>query len=416
MKLAVLYNRISIIIAITILAMASVIYYITISYFAAKLLDRNLTEEAGEVALYVYNNQRLPKPHDFDEDHASFVPIGAQYVATYFTDTPFYNRESKTVEEGRAIVTTITLNKQNYKLTIVESQEETEDMVEVVGLTTAALCVLLIAALFFANRYIFNRIWQPFYALLGRLRAFSVADEKKLDAQTSKIDEFKELQAAFDTMQLTVKKDYEILKTFTENASHEMMTPIAVITSKLDTLIQDDSLTADQFELLHQLYTATGKMAKLNQALLLLVKIDNQLITDTGVINLQQILLNKFAQFNDIFNTKKITVKHNLTARSITANTYLVDILLNNLLNNAIRHNISNGQINVTLNETMLVFENTGQPGALEDDKIFERFAKGKSSEGTGLGLTIARNICSNYGFKLKYDFERSMHRFTVLF
>jgi len=416
MKLAALYNRTSIIIAITLLVVASVSYYLTISYFAAKILERSLTEEAGEVVMYVHNNQKLPTPFNFDEDHVSFIPIGDQYIQTYFTDTPYYNRESETVEGGRAIVTIISLNKRNYKVTIIESQEETEDMVTVVGLTTAALCLLLIAALFFANRYILNRLWQPFYALLARLKTFSVADEQKIGIQTSKIDEFNELQDAFDTMQQSVKKDYQILKTFTENASHEMMTPIAVITSKLDTLIQDDSLTADQFELLHQLYTATGKMAKLNQALLLLVKIDNQLITDTVVLDLQQILIAKFAQFHDIIKAKQITLRHNLTAKSITANAYLVDILLNNLLNNAIRHNVANGQIKVTLTEVSLVFENTGKPEALDAEKIFERFAKGKLSEGTGLGLTIARNICINYGFKMQYSFADGMHRFTVVF
>ena len=75
-----------------------------------------------------------------------------------------------------------------------------------------------------------------------------------------------------------VKKDYTELKSFTDNASHEMMTPLAVINSKLDTLIQTEILSDQQGELIADVYLAVSRLSRLNQSLLLMTKIENNLI------------------------------------------------------------------------------------------------------------------------------------------
>ena len=74
------------------------------------------------------------------------------------------------------------------------------------------------------------------------------------------------------------------------------------------------------------------------------------------------------------------------------------------------------GRINIRLDAAQLVIENTSPQSSLDETKIFERFEKGKTSEGMGLGLTIARNICNNYAFDLSYSFAEPFHSFTVRF
>ncbi|MGZ3752919.1 MAG: sensor histidine kinase, partial [Mucilaginibacter sp.] len=73
-------------------------------------------------------------------------------------------------------------------------------------------------------------------------------------------------------------------------------------------------------------------------------------------------------------------------------------------------------QINIKLINEFLVIQNTGDVDALQNDQIFTRFHKSSGSEGSGLGLTISRQICENLKFTLNYRFEAPYHTFIVTF
>jgi len=416
MKLAAKYNRANMIITICVLILAGFIYYFAISYISNNQLDSDLTEELGEVVTYVNTRHQLPKPVEFDEDQASFVSIGQHIVPTKFVDTPFFEPESKKTERGRAVVSTIKLNGINYKVTIAESKKSTEYLVQIIGIITAVLTIMLLAGLFITNRFVLSGLWKPFYQLLHQLQTFTVINQDPQEVKSLDIDEFKELHGAIDAMSQRARNDYQSLRAFTENASHEMMTPIAVITSKLDNLIQDESLKADQYEQLQDIYNASNKLSRLNQSLLLLVKIDNNLIKDTTTINIKDVVEEKLKQFQEIIKNKGLEAEYSLSDKIIEANPYLIDILLNNLISNAIRHNTNHGRLQIQLNSTRLTIVNTGISEQLDGERIFERFQKGSQSEGLGLGLTIARNICEKFHFHLNYRFENPFHQFIVDF
>ncbi len=416
MKLAARYNKASMIISICILLLGGVIYFVAISYFSDNQIDRDLKEEIDEVVVYVGTHQHLPKPYEFDENQAYFTPIGHQTQALRFTDTPFYESQSKKMRPGRAAIGMAQLSGLNYRVMIIESKESTQYLIQVIGLITAILTILLLTALFFTNRFLLRGLWKPFYHLLHHLKSFDVSLKVVREHENLQVDEFRELQQAIDVMEERAVKDYQSLKTFTENASHEMMTPLAVINSKLDNLVQDESMTASQFEQLQDIYTASDKLSRLNQSLLLLVKIENHQLNEVEEINLKSVIQDKLSQFQEIINAKQLLVSDFLHDKLITANTYLIDILINNLLSNSLRHNMNGGQLRLDLNADRLIIANTSSSEALDTSHIFERFQKSRTSEGLGLGLTIARNICDNYGYQLSYQFNESFHSFIVTF
>jgi signal transduction histidine kinase len=217
-------------------------------------------------------------------------------------------------------------------------------------------------------------------------------------------------------MSLRVTHEYLNLKEFTENASHEMMTPLAVVTTKLDTLIQDETLNAEQLAQITDIYSSINKSSRLNQSLLLLAKLENKLITDEVPINLEVVLSEKMLQFQELMQTKDLSFKPNLQAKQALASKYLIDILLNNLFSNAIRHNNPGGIIIIELNGGQLSIKNTGAAHSLDEQLIFERFQKGKESQGTGLGLTLVKNICQHYGYTVRYQYECGWHAFVLSF
>jgi signal transduction histidine kinase len=416
MKLSAHYNKASIIITIAVLLTGSVIYYFAINYIATTQLDRNLTEEIDEVNDYIKMRQQLPSQVDFDEDITVFTKTNQGSLPRRFFDTVYNNVKEKEIEGGRAVSGLITFKGENYKVTITESKESTEYLVTIIAIITLLLMLGLLVILFVTNKYILNGLWKPFYKTLNGMKVFNISEEHGFDMQYSKVDEFNELNTAVQLMSVRVKNDFKNLKHFTENASHEMLTPLAVITAKLDTLIQDETIKPEQYDQINDIYAATSKLSRLNQSLLLLVKIENSLIEDAEWVDLDVLISEKIRLFQDLLLTREIDVIEKLTPKKVLVSKYLVDILLNNLFSNAIRHSIHKGQITITLNAGELIFQNSGTGKPLNEETIFERFQKDNKSEGTGLGLSIVKNICSIYNWNIYYKYRNSLHTFQIVF
>ncbi len=416
MKLAAHYNRANIIITVTVLIVGAIIYFFSIKYIARTQLDRNLTEEIEEVEDYVKANHQLPKQVDFDEDQTLFVKTDKKQIQRIFFDTTYINPKEKRIEPGRAVSGLIRLRGLNYKVIITVSRESTEYLIQFIAIITLGLVIGLLLILFLTNRYVLNGLWKPFYDLLHQIKAFNISEDKSFRMNNNKVNEFAELSVAIDTMSSRVRYDYQNLKHFTDNASHEMLTPLAVITSKLDTLIQNESLPPDIYEQIDDIYAAAGKLSRLNQTLLLLTKIENNLIEDNEFLDIGALISAKHKQFQELILAKNIQCTENLNGGRLLVSKYLMDILLNNLLSNAIRHNINLGKILITLTDRQLIFNNTSSSDPLNANTIFERFQKGNKSEGTGLGLTIVQNICRLYDWNILYNYKDDFHTFQITF
>jgi signal transduction histidine kinase len=416
MKLSAHYNKTIIVITISVLLAGAVIYYFAISYIARSQLDSDLTEEIDEVADYVKLNHQLPRQVDFDEDVTFFTKTDQAVLPRRFFDTIYNNPKEKKTEAGRAVSGLISLKDGNYKATITISRENTEYLIQIIASITLVLIVCLLLILFLTNRYILKGLWRPFYDTLYAIKAFNISDNENFELKQNKVNEFNELNKAVRVMSTRVKNDFQILKHFTENASHEMLTPLAVITSKLDTLIQDETIKPELYDQISDIYAATSKLSRLNQSLLLLVKIENNLIDDIEWVDLELQISEKVRLFQDLISTKDINVTEKLESKKVWVSKHLIDILLNNLFSNTIRHNVDHGQLIINLTANKLTFQNSGPDKSLNEETIFERFQKGHKSEGTGLGLAIVKNICSVYKWQIYYQYTNSLHTFQIQF
>jgi len=415
MKLLTLYNRVNIITTIVVMLITGIIYYKAISWILIDQNDKALKVEEDEVFDYVKLNKKLPQVFDSKDQQISFTQAIPNSVTREFIDT-LYKKDRDEVESGRGLISSITVDGKYYKILIVESKVETEDLIRIIFTITFGLILFLLLVLLVANRLILNRLWQPFHAILKEMKLFNITDNKEITQTETRIDEFSDLNQAATAMTNRAKHDYKELKTFTENASHELLTPIAVINSKLDTLIQSENFNDRQSKLLNDLYSAVARLSRLNQSLLLLVKIENRLLTDQQTINLKQLIDELLIQLEDIFADKQITVTAQLEDKEISGSRYLIEILLSNLIINAVRHNHTGGEIVINLTTEALTIKNTGTDEPLDEDKIFTRFHKSSHSDGSGLGLTISRQICENFGFSLSYRYLEPYHTFGIVF
>jgi signal transduction histidine kinase len=98
-------------------------------------------------------------------------------------------------------------------------------------------------------------------------------------------------------------------------------------------------------------------------------------------------------------------------------NVSLADIMISNLLNNAIKHNILGGELIINLIPRELSIKNSGKALRIEPEKLFDRFVKeSTSNESIGLGLSLVKQICETYNFKVSYNYEHSRHEIKVNF
>jgi len=429
MKLTTRYNYVNLITTVIVSLITALIYYQAISWILTYQKDKDLKVEEQETFEYVEQNHRLPPVFDTRDQQTIFLEASPGTIKRKFFDTTYFKKWDKDdvkkikrhhskgrYEPGRGLVTAVAAGGKYYKVLIIESTVETDDLIQLIFSITIGVILLLLLVLLVANRLILHRLWQPFYNIMKELRLFRLADNRDLPKLDTNIDEFTELNAAVADMAGRAKLDYKDLKIFTENASHELLTPIAVINSKLDSLIQTENFNERQSKLLTDLYGAVSRLNRLNQSLLLLAKIENKLLHEQVKINLKALVEEKINQFEEILQEKKITLKTILNEKEIYANEYLADVLLNNLVNNAIRHNYNSGEIVIELNDDKLVAQNTGNEPELDSERIFTRFHKSSGSEGTGLGLTISKQICESYNFTLTYTFSGIYHTFTVQF
>ena len=322
-------------------------------------------------------------------------------------------------EPFRELHATVTFQNSPYALVTRTSLVEKEDLLWAVVLVQTGLLTLLLVGLLLLNRQTARRLWQPFYQTLNRLQHYRVEQAEPLLFTPSTTTEFTELNQAITELTRRSHQTYADQKEFTENAAHEMQTPVAVLQTRLERLTQTQPLTRDQSELIGSLNGVTSRLSRLNKSLLLLARVDNQPDTRVEPVAVSDVLSGLISQSVETMQAKSITLVRTGFADgpTLTANRMLLEIMLANLLTNAVRYTPPGGQITVHLHPQSLRVANTGEPLLISSDRLFARFQKGEAQTGgVGLGLAIAKKIADTNGYTISYHYADGQHQFVIWF
>lgn len=274
-------------------------------------------------------------------------------------------------------------------------------------------------ALFITLRLVTKKLWHPFDDTLQKAEQFNLAQGKIPSFPKTNIQEFARLNRTLSQLMEKDKETYRIQKEFTENASHELQTPIAIIRSKLDLLMQEE-LNEEQMRLVSDLYELTIRMGHLNRNLLLLAKIENEQYTAMEETNIASLLSDSLPLYDTLCNGNVPHVDDRRThhAPKIRANAVLLECLLKNLIVNAIRHSAPDSQIQILIEDKRITVSNESTNGyPLDANVLFFRFHKGNAChKGNGLGLAIVKAICDFHHWDIEYLFKDKRHLFIVNF
>lgn len=336
-----------------------------------------------------------------------------------YIDTLMYFLNEDDLEPVRMLLTHFQQDNTYYQLRIVTSQIEEDDLIEDTLYAIVWLFVSLVVSLVLLNFFVLRKLWQPFYKILRHLTNFRIDKNTEMITIDSKTKEFSELQSAANALLKRSVQIYTSQKEFTENASHELQTPLAIILNKLELLLDSEELSNEEkSKRIYEIVGIAERMKRLNKSLLLLAKIENNHYTNTQKIDLNEEIERVVAEFAEIADFRKITIEMRLPEQcEVQMDKVLANILLTNLVKNAIVYNIPNGKVIVTVEGSTLKICNTGREKALNNQKIFERFyKKGVGSQSTGLGLSIVNAICTLYKIHPQYQYLDKKHCFILKF
>lgn len=279
-----------------------------------------------------------------------------------------------------------------------------------------AAILLLAASGVLINYFSNKKIWSPFFLNLDKLKKYRVSSPAPLQLIGSPITEFKELQVALQDLTDRSHREYMAMREFTENASHEMQTPLTIIQSKLDRMSQLE-VNEEMARYIVEAKTGVERLNKMNKSLLLLAKLDNQAFEDRQSIALDEVIDQQLQSMEDLFAGKDIVLSTKIEQATVQSDPYLCDVLVSNLLSNALRYTEHAGRISLQLTAHELLIGNSGEPLDFPSQFLFDRFRKSsRHIQSTGLGLAIVQQICKLNGWTIRYMYEAGEHQFRVGF
>lgn len=395
------------------------IFYWAIYSLVIKQMDEMLLDHKHDfvkAAPYIHTEYELRKHEQLNKEfNLTLVPPGNIINDSLFTEKVF-DSISLEFHPYRTYRTAVQLHGEEYELKISESMVSSKDLVMAIVLIQCILLILLFTTLVIINRQLARTIWSPFYRIVDQLKNYRIDKDNFITLPKSSTHEFRDLSQAIDQLIEKNKKTYLSQKEFTENASHEIQTPLAVLNSKIDLLMQTE-LTEYQAELIGSIQNSSQRISKLNRSLLLLAKIDNQQFGERESINFTKIVDGLIDQLKEVIEQHDLNIHFQQHDRvMLHANKILIEILVSNLLTNALRYAPHHSKINISITQEQFYIENDGQTFK-NASSIFNRFSKeDQSSFGTGLGLALARQICLELSYSINYEYIGSKHRFMVFF
>ena len=216
--------------------------------------------------------------------------------------------------------------------------------------------------------------------------------------------------SAFNTMTSRLQAQERHRRDLMADIAHELRTPLTVIQGRLEGLI--DGIYPRDDERLGAVLEETRMLARLVEDLRTFAN------AESGVLSLQKeptdlamLIRDVATSFSTDAASHRIAVRADVPAAMppIAIDPVRIREVIANLVANALHHTPAGGVVSIAVSpsdqQTTVTVSDTG-PGISPEDlvKIFDRFYKGATSRGSGLGLTIARNLVTAHGGEIRAD------------
>jgi len=272
--------------------------------------------------------------------------------------------------------------------------EKIADSIFLYGLPTLVVIVA-------AGSWLISRALRPiedFTAVAERIHAGNLAERMPLSGRNDELDR---LAHVINEMLGRVEAGVASVREFTLHASHELKTPLTILSAESELALSEPDLSEAERQRLESQTEEVRRLAALVDALSMLAKSDAGL----PIVSMECFSFDEMTQAG-VNAARLLAMRRGISMEIVRCDHAMIHgdrsnlwRALLNVLENAVKHNHEGGWVRVTLcvegEQLRLSVENTGElisPALLP--RVFDRFVRGsESSEGSGLGLSIAKVI-----------------------
>jgi len=418
-----LKNKISIINALSkalIIAISVFIIPWLVNQMSIKDLDNQLIASLDKTygLIEQYGVEEFIKQGSDKQAFGSYNILKEEYISIEkITDTTLFEEiaySERAIEgeifEYRVISATFESKGSFYLIEIGKSINSIIAFQKLVRKFTFYFLLVLLAVTILFELLTTQYLLRPFGRIIDRLKASN--HPKKFDytpVKTSTSD-FKDLEYNIHGLMRKIEHAFNEERDYISNISHELLTPISIIRTKLDNFLNTTQLTDDETIKIIESKVTLGRLTKMVRTLLLLSRIDNEEYLLADKVNLNELLGSLATDLQEHFEQKNQEFEFRIPDEPIyiQGNRELLHILFFNLVNNAIKYTPDGGRIMVQLfseSDTPVVEIVDNGIGIPDENlpNIFTRFKKfQESGNNFGLGLALVKKIVDYQHFSIE--------------
>ena len=304
-----------------------------------------------------------------------------------------------------------------YELIVSMPTFEQDVLIEHVLWWTIILFVVLLVALLVIGVRVLSINLRPLDSLLKWMDEYVPGEKSSKVPAESDILEFRKLASVAQRAVDRFENQYEERKLFIGNVSHELQTPLAVCSNRIEVLLDRQDLNEEIAGELFRLHRSLQHLIRLNRTLLLLTRIENGQFPDVVEVDMGSLLETVLNENDELWAHKEISSSFSAEGTfKVSINEQMASVLVGNLVKNAYVHSPGGSKVEVHVSENGFTISNQGE-SALDETKIFRRFYQpsGRKEGSTGLGLALAYSVCARSGMNIGYSFAEGRHTFSVI-
>jgi two-component system sensor histidine kinase ArlS len=362
------------------------------------------------------------------ESYAGYTPIKDVYVSldedTLTENLDTIQNEARKVERDTIVYRILSHNfkidKKKYLLEIGISQDTVNERIgpfqSIAFVVLVSMIILTIVADQIYSDYILRPLSLIIKTKLVGNKFPNFGSFKQVRTTTS---DFQHLDISIHQMIRTIESTFQKEREFISNASHELMTPISILQSKIENMFEEEHIADELKVRMLEMQKILNRLKSITKTLLLISQIENEQFLKEDKITIRTLLQEVYDEISIRLQDKNISYQLIIPEDRVLVNInkFLLFNLFFNLVNNAIKYNKEGGNITIEAiqetNHFVVKIIDTGLGISNEDlPFIFNRFKKLRQSlqqESFGLGLPIVKSIADFHHIKIEVESEKEI-------
>lgn len=374
-------------------------------------LDNTLAmiDSMGIEAFLTEEDQAFGSYNILKEEYVSLEKMEADTLLNYigFSERIVDN----SIVDYRTLSYSTEIDNNYYLIEIGESLETIFALERQLRRYALIFMLMLIVVTIVLEFFSITTLLRPLDRIVANIKSSRSPSSFNYDKVPTSTTDFEYLQETIHSQMRRIEKAFNSEREYISDVSHELLTPISVIQSKLESMISEGNLPESELPRVFEARKMLGRLTVMVRTLLTLSRIENDEYPLKERVDIGEIVENVLEELSDRLEAKVLSLKVDwkAPATKISGNRQLLFNMFYNLVNNAIKFTVKGG-ITVTAEEkedkTVVTIGDTGK--GIQADRLeglFTRFvAHDTDGGGYGLGLALVKKICDYHSILISVE------------